>query len=117
MTFRISSTGFNWYNIIWEFVYKNSREIKTVTIVRDEESTGTYFEYKNRSGENYFNMPIEDFLTEKGNPVVESKDIVKRKLQKGKSLTEIYRSSLNKERIQEKLYRYRYHERKTKILC
>jgi len=40
MVFRVSSDGFNWFDIIWEFVYNHKNEINCVTIVRDEESTG-----------------------------------------------------------------------------
>ena len=63
--FRTSSTGFNWFNIIWEFVYNKRNEISTVTIVRDKESTGEEDIYYNK-------MPIDDFITLSGNPYIES---------------------------------------------
>lgn len=73
MVFRVSSVGFNWYNIIWQFVYDRKSFIKTVTIVRDAESTGAEdYVYTSRSGEPYNQMPIDYFLMESGRPIVES---------------------------------------------
>lgn len=69
--FRISSTGYNWFDIIWNFVYNRKGSVETVTIKRDEESTGdsTYY----RHGDKVFDrMPVEEFIMLKGNPVVES---------------------------------------------
>ena len=71
--FRISSTGFNWYNIIWQFVYDNKNRIDSVTIVRDAESTGEKDKYYTGNAGVYDHMPVEDFITESGNPVIESK--------------------------------------------
>lgn len=68
--FRISSNGFNWFNVIWEFVYTKRNSIKSVTIVRDEESTGENFIYK-ISGEPVDKMSVDSFITLKGNPIIE----------------------------------------------
>ena len=72
MVFRISSIGFDWFNIIYMFVHDHKRDIETVTIAKDEESTGyeNYF-YKHKG--NVFNqMPVNEFLELSGNPVVEN---------------------------------------------
>lgn len=71
IVFRISSTNFNWFNIIWDFVYKNKRIIKLVTIVKDYESTGVDTPYRD-GREIFFRMPVEDFITLSGNPIIES---------------------------------------------
>ena len=105
MVFRVSSTGFNWYNIIWKFVYDNEKSIDTVTIVRDEEATGVQNEfYRAKDGRLYDRYPVDDFIMEKGNPVVETKDPVKNLLQKGRPLSELKDLPMNRERIS---YRYK----------
>ena len=105
MVFRVSSTGFNWYNIIWKFVYDNEKSIDTVTIVRDEEATGVQNEfYRAKDGRLYDRYPVADFIMEKGNPVVETKDPVKNLLQKGRPLSELKDLLMNRERI---VYRYK----------
>lgn len=71
MYFRVSSTGFNWYPIIWDFVNKNKARITTVSILRDPESTGVVGKYYSGLGAEYRFMPVDAFLTEKGNPVIE----------------------------------------------
>lgn len=67
MVFRISSTGFNWYPVIFEFVDKRKERIDSVTIVRDREATGQIDAYyKTNDGKNvYRQFPLEDFLAEK----------------------------------------------------
>lgn len=70
--FRVSSTGFDWFSIIYEFVYKHANQISTVTVIRDPESTGTNGQYYNIGGQAADHMPIEDFITAKGRPVIDS---------------------------------------------
>ena len=67
--FRTSSSNFNWFDIIWEFVYNlyKQNKVKTVTIVRDKESTNEDKVYYNR-------IPIEEFITLSGHPYIESMD-------------------------------------------
>ncbi|MBO7696668.1 MAG: hypothetical protein J6T10_28910 [Methanobrevibacter sp.] len=67
--FRTSSSGFNWFDVIWDFVYKlyKQNKVSTVTIVRDKESTGEDKVYYNR-------MPVEEFITLSGHPYIESVD-------------------------------------------
>ena len=68
--FRISSTGFNWFDLIWNIVNKFSKNIKEVTVMKDKQTFGgKEFEY-------YFDhVPTDEFLTLKGNPIVESVDL------------------------------------------
>ena len=67
--FRTSSSNFNWFDIIWKFVYNlyKQNKVKTVTIVRDKESTNEDKVYYNR-------MPVEEFITLSGHPYIESID-------------------------------------------
>lgn len=113
MVFRISSIGFNWYNIIYNFVAEHSNEIQTVTIVRDEESTGDSGFYKTDDGKQYYNqLPVEEFLTETGNPIVEklcktaatpkSSSIMSRvlnNLHSGNSIKSCYNLPFNENRV------------------
>ena len=103
--FRISSFGFNWYNIIWEYVYTNKNQIDYVTIARDIASTGSGEYYNGKNGE-YNNMPIEDFLSESGNPVIEWKDklpSVRRHLALGGMLKDIENLPMNPDRAEREL--------------
>lgn len=62
MYFRISSENFNWYSHIYDFLKCRQDAIKTVTIVRDEESTGIadYF-YTAPNGQLYDALPLSLF--------------------------------------------------------
>jgi hypothetical protein len=101
--FRVSSIGFNWYNIIWEYVYTNKALIDYVTIVRDVASTGSSEYYKGKNGE-YNNMPVDAFLTETGNPVIEWKyklPTVRRHLALGGTIKDIENLPMNPDRAKE----------------
>lgn len=63
--FRTSSKRFNWFDIIWQFVYDRKNSISTVTIVRDKESTKEDKVYYNK-------MPVDEFITLSGHPYIES---------------------------------------------
>ena len=104
MVFRISSSGFNWYDIIWNFVYSHEKSIDTVTIVRDEESTGVGDFYKTRRGEPYDRMPVDQFIMEKGNPIIESHCPVMKALQSGRALVDLFNLPMNSARV---VFRYR----------
>lgn len=122
MVFRISSVGFNWYTIIWEFIYSHKIDIDSVTIVRDEESTGTFGYYKGKSNI-YKQMPIDEFLTEGGNPIVENLSLVNNnyvsitknilyRLNSGCSIQSLYRLNINEHRLTSKLNVLNYIEAK-----
>ena len=72
--FRISSEGFNWFNLIWKLVYDNMDYIKFVTVVRDNQSGKGigYDDYYTIGGKDVYQMPVDEFLTLKGNPILES---------------------------------------------
>lgn len=62
MYFRISSTGFDWYPCIYDFLRLHKTAIDTVTVVRDEESTGVRdYVYALPGGRRYDNLPLEVF--------------------------------------------------------
>ena len=67
--FRISSVGFNWFDLIWNVVNKFSKDIKEVTVIKDKQTFGgKEFDY-------YYNhLPTDEFLTLKGNSIIESID-------------------------------------------
>lgn len=90
--FRISSVDFNWFGIIWQLVYDNRNRITNVTIESDRQSgrkEGLFVYVINGKAINH--MPVEEFLTLEGNPVVESSKVagaVTQKLREGRSLIE-----------------------------
>lgn len=105
--FRVASTGFNWFNMIWEFVVKHEKEIDYVTIVRDKELTGeeTVYEINNVDIDR---MPVKEFINIKGNPIIESEDEYIKKLSLGKTLSEAYGVHNHRHVIQQlKSYRYK----------
>lgn len=69
--FRISSHGFNWFNLIWDLVHNNRKWIESITIESDFESKGNSVIY-NHNGHSFDHMKIEDFINLKGNPIIES---------------------------------------------
>lgn len=110
LVFRISSVGFNWFNIIYMFVADHKRDISSVTIVKDEEATGYenyFYKYK---GEVYNQMPVEEFLTQSGNPVVEEYSYKQREvLKEGKTIVEAF-GKINYRRMIEGLRMMHYYE-------
>lgn len=71
--FRVSSTDFNWYDIIWKIVMDNPN-IKNITIEYDVQSGKAmkpYF-YELNDGTPITNMDREEFLTARGTPLIEA---------------------------------------------
>ena len=68
--FRISSICTNWFDTIWEVVYKYREWIESVTIVTDAQSKGEEKFYI-LNGQRTDHMSVEDFISLKGNPIVE----------------------------------------------
>lgn len=66
--FRITSFGFNWFDIIWNIVLENN--IDTVTIVKDfkEKDAEKIYKINNISIDH---LPKKEFIELKGSPVVE----------------------------------------------
>ena len=83
--FRISSHGFNWFDLIWKFVYENKSWITHVTIAGDVRS-GKEEHYYVHNGVVINELPIEEFITLSGNPIFETID-----LQQGIKLSEAYK--------------------------
>ena len=115
LVFRISSVGFNWFNIIYMFVHDHKREISSVTIVKDEEATGYsdyFYKYK---GEVYNQMPVDTFLEQSGNPVVEEYSYKQKEdLKAGKSILESF-NNINYGRILEAIKKMHYFEVKDEV--
>lgn len=72
MYFRTSSVGFNWFPIIWDFVYSNRNQISDVTIVKDPESTGVEGAYYSHAGVKIDHLDVNDFINLSGRPVFDS---------------------------------------------
>lgn len=87
--FRISSVNFDWFKIIWNVVYINRNNFCTVSIIADRQTKVNldYDRFYVIDGKVIENYPISDFITLKGNPVVESTSS-NQFLQEGKSLIE-----------------------------
>lgn len=73
--FRLcNDDNFNWYDLIWKVVADEKDYIKTVTIMKDYETFGKQFDYCKIKGQPIKHMPVDEFLTMSGNPILESKD-------------------------------------------
>ena len=68
--FRIVPGDFNWFDTIWNLVVQNEDFIKYVTIVKEIIVYGFYEEYYAINGHKTYMMPVEEFLTASGNPVI-----------------------------------------------
>lgn len=90
--FRIGSTDFNWFNIIWDVVYRYKDLIDFVNICTDTQSTGRPIKWYNHNGKFMQNIPTSEFITLSGNPIFERNytDLVKCKLYEGLSLRESF---------------------------
>lgn len=107
MYFRVSSTGVNWFPIIWQFVYDHQRQISAVTITKDEESTGQKGYYYNLDGQPVNHMSVNDFITVSGNPVIDKKKSI--------PITERL-TSMNTMRLRDKLRRAQIKDAQTNYI-
>ena len=73
--FRISSTGFNWFDAIWKVVYENRNFIENVTVVTDTQSRGGNLKTISSNGVVLSHIPPMEFINLKGRPVIESAQI------------------------------------------
>ena len=72
--FRISSIGFNWFDLIWNVAHDSRNRYDYITVVRDEQSsklTSGANKYYRLNGVPVNNMPIDDFVSLSGNPIIE----------------------------------------------
>lgn len=87
--FRISSIGFDWFDIMWGLVYKYQNFITSVTVCTDEQSGFKFMYYKLSDGTPIKRLPTEEFITASGRTVIEHLDDKFFKgLSQGKSLIE-----------------------------
>ena len=110
MVFRVSSVHFNWFNIIFEFVYNRKNSISSVTVVKDEEATGFDDVYSHR-GYKMYQMPVNEFIELPGNPVVEQlteNPSVKDRLTRGSTIRESAGTNMNMRRLNERWFREKY---------
>lgn len=70
--FRVSSTDFNWFDIIWKIVNDN-KSLSYVTIETDVQAGRTEIPmfYQLNDGTKINRMPREEFLTASGTPLIE----------------------------------------------
>lgn len=73
--FRISSTGFNWFDAIWKVVYENRNFIENVTVVTDTQSRGGNLKTISSDGVELSHISPMEFINLKGRPVIESVQI------------------------------------------
>lgn len=120
MFFRISSTAFDWYPIIRDFVEKADLLIESITIVRDAEGTGGKNQpYRTLNGQSvYRQYPLQDFLAERDDPAAEGKRLaagttdpsvagsIIEGLAAGRSLWELHDLPINWERLKQRIKRY-----------
>lgn len=110
MVFRVSSVHFNWFNIIFSFVYDRKKSISSVTVVKDEEATGFDDVYSHR-GYKMYQMPVNEFIELPGNPVVEQlsdTSSVRDKLTMGNTIRESAGANINMRRLNERWFREKY---------
>lgn len=68
--FRISSKRTNWFDLIWELVYKNRRWITDVTVIADPQATGEEDNYYRHNGTVFNKTPTEEFIMMSGSPAL-----------------------------------------------
>lgn len=76
--FRVSSFDFDWFPYIWNVIYDNRNIIDTVTVMYDKQSgkiEGSSDKYYVLGGKIIKKLPTDEFLTLKGNPIVEGTNI------------------------------------------
>lgn len=69
--FRISSVGFNWFDLIWSTVATYRNFITNVSIMKDYATFGEQFVYYKINGHETKHMPTNEFLTLSGSPIIE----------------------------------------------
>lgn len=72
--FRLGDTVHNWYDKIWAVVYENKNILETVTIEIEDDYCARKIHTAKIKGKVISKMPIDEFLTISGRPVVEELD-------------------------------------------
>ena len=93
---RISSNNFNWYPLISELIIKNMSFVETITITNDPQAFGNKLKTYKVKGQLIDHLPAKEFITLKGNPIIEKyqwgsilNDATK-SFSKGNSLEEVF---------------------------
>lgn len=76
--FRISSRGFNWFDLIWTLVYNNQNIIDKITVTKDEQALETSETIKIK-GDMLLHYPVKDFLELPGRPIIEKLEKLRNK--------------------------------------
>jgi hypothetical protein len=72
--FRLSDTTHNWYDKIWAVVNENKNMLSTVTIEIEDDYLARKVHVAKIKGKAVSKMPVDEFLTLSGQPVVEELD-------------------------------------------
>ena len=88
--FRISSTDFNWFDLIWTLVYENRDWIESVTVSTDTQARGGVVKFYQHNNIVVNRLSTNDFITLSGRPVFEELDDTRYEISFGKSLNEIF---------------------------
>lgn len=70
--FRVSSVKFNWFDLIWNLVYKYRNFISDVTIVKDTATFGGKFNPYIVGEKVIDRLSVDEFINLPGNPIIES---------------------------------------------
>ena len=88
--FRISSIEFNWFDLIWNVVYNNQQFISDVTVCKDQQTFGGRMEYYKHGSKTLCHIPVNDFITLSGRPILESNNAFINRLRQGCFLDETF---------------------------
>ena len=72
--FRLCDTTHNWYDKIWAVVNENKHMLSTVTIEVEDDYLSRQVHIAKINGKAVSKMPVDEFLTLSGRPVVEELD-------------------------------------------
>lgn len=72
---RISSKDFNWYNNLCKFIFDHYSQLNTITVTNDM-FTGVENETKTYKGQSIVCLPVREFVSFSGNPVLEDLNFV-----------------------------------------
>lgn len=84
---RVGSSGFNWFDTIWKFIYDNRNWITSVTITNDPQASEKPVSFYKHGDLIINQIPTEEFITLSGNPLIEK---LYARLDCNKSLNEIF---------------------------
>lgn len=103
---RYWPSSFNWFDTIWMFIEKNRNSIEYVTIERYLDILSMQTKSTSINGIKLSNIPVDDFLTLPGNPVLESlkEDTRSQLIAKSRNADEYKDKTHGKNRFERKKY-------------